>query len=602
MKNFFKMFLAALAAVFVGYFLMAIISIAMIGGMIGSMSMGSTERYLLKDKTVMMITLEGMMNERKDESPLMMFMGATTVGLNDVLDAIQKAKTNDFVKGIYLNCKDLQCGMATLEPVRKALVDFKESGKFLVAYAGTYHQGTYYLASVADKIMMNPQGMFDFHGLNMQVQFVRGLYEKIGVKYQVFKVGTFKSAVEPYIQDKMSEANREQTQSYLDDLWSHWVDNISESRGIPVETLNAYADKYLAFYEPDSILAFGMVDTLMYATGIESYLKKLTGTDSDAKLNIATVKNMNSVFEVKKKKSENKIAILYAEGMIVTSDKNMGFVPGGLIASQKYIGEIQKLKDDKDVKAVVFRVNSPGGSAFASEQIWDAIVELKKEKPVIVSMGDYAASGGYYISCFATRILAEPTTLTGSIGIFSLIPEGEELAKKMGVSFDDVSTNKHSGFGGSIFGIPLFMSAGSRALTTEESDMLQKYIERGYDVFITRCAEGRSMTKEAIDAIGQGRVWTGNQAFSLGLVDGLGSLDDAVKIAAEEAELEDYITKDYPAKEDFMTQLLKGSMGGSRMKFTQFLIGDERFKQHELIQTLKNTDLRQAEMPERVAF
>ena len=600
MKKFLKVFLAALAAVLVGYFLVIIISISLIGGIVGSM--GSTPNFMLKDKTVLMISLEGSLNERKDDSPLFSFMGTTTTGLNDLLEAIQKAKTNDFVKGIYLKCKDLHCGMATLEPVRKALIDFKESGKFVVAYGEMYNQGAYYLSSVADKIMMNPQGMFDFYGLTMQVQFIRGLYEKIGVKYQVFKVGTFKSAVEPYIQDKMSEANREQSQSYMDDLWSHWLANISQSRGIPVETLNEYADKYLAFYETDSLLAFGMVDTLMYSTGIENYLKGLTGTDLKEDLNIATVNNMKGVAEIKKKKSKNEIAILYAEGMIVESDKNLGFIPGGLIASQKYVAEINKLKKDEDVKAVVFRVNSPGGSAFASEQIWNAIVELKKEKPVIVSMGDYAASGGYYISCGATRIVAEPTTLTGSIGIFSLIPEGAELAKKIGISFDEVSTNKHSGFGGRAFGLSPILTAGSRAFTDEESRMLQQYVERGYDLFITRCADGRSMTKEAIDAIGQGRVWTGHQALELGLVDRLGSLDDAVKVAAEEAELEDYITKDYPEKEDFMTQLLKSSMGGSRMKITQFLIGEERYKQHELIQTLKNTDLRQAEMPERVAF
>ena len=601
MKSFFKVFLGALIGVLVGLFIFSIISFAMIGGIVGSMS--SSDPFILKDKTVFMIDLDGSVDERESDSPLNSLTGTTSLGMNDILESIKKAKENEKVKGIYLKCKNFSGGIASLEPLRKALIDFKESGKFVVSYSNAYSQSTYYLASVADKIIINSQGFMDFSGLGVSIQFSRGMYEKMGVKHQVFKLGTFKSAVEPYIQDKMSDANREQSLSYISDIWSHWLGNISESRGIPVETLNEYADKCLVFYETDSLLKFGMVDTMMYVTGMEKYLKGLTETDSEGKLNLASVKNMKSVkTENKTKKSKNEVAVLYADGMIVMNDESFNFLSGSTITATKYISELQKLKEDKDVKAVVFRVNSRGGSASASEEIWNALVELKKEKPVIVSMGDYAASGGYYISCAATSILAEPTTLTGSIGIYGLIAEGEELAKKMGVTFDEVKTNKHSGFGGSAFGIPFIINASSRAFTNEESQMLQKFIERGYDLFLTRCADGRSKTKEEIDMVGQGRVWTGKQALAHGLVDKLGGLEDAVKIAAETAGLDDYNVKDYPKKEDFMTELLKSSMGGAKMKMTKFIMGEEDYKQQMLMQTLKNAEFCVAEMPEYISF
>ncbi|MDR2915226.1 MAG: signal peptide peptidase SppA [Tannerella sp.] len=601
MKSFLKVCVAALAGVLIGFLIISIVGVTMIGGIAGSMS--GSSKFVLKDKTVLMIDLNGSLDERKSESPLNSLMGMTSTGQNDVLEAIREAKENDKVNGIYLKCRNLSSGIATLEPVRKALVDFKETGKFVVSYSDSYDQGTYYLASTADKIIMNPKGSLSFHGLRMQVQFSRGMYEQMGVKYQVFKVGTFKSAVEPYIQDKMSDANREQSSALLNDVWSYWLGNISESRHISVETLNEYADKSLLFYEADSVLKFDMVDTLMYGIEMEKYLKDLTGTNDEGKLNIASVKNMVSVAENgKNKKSKNEIAVLYADGAIVMNDDNSNFLSGNIISAHKYMAEIQKLKEDKDVKAVVLRVNSPGGSAYASEQIWNAIEDLKKEKPVVVSMGDYAASGGYYISCGATCIVAEPTTLTGSIGIFSLIPEGEELAKKIGFTFDEVKTNKHAGFGGSVFRIPFIISAHSRGLTDEEAKMLQGSVERGYDLFITRCAEGRSKTKDEIDAIGQGRVWTGNQALAYGLVDKLGSLDDAVKIATEAAEIADYAVKDYPKKVDFMTELLKSSMGGSKMKIAKFIMGEEEFQQQKLLQVLKNTEICIAEMPERISF
>ena len=601
MKSFFKVFLAALIGVMVGLFIFSIISFAMIGGIVGSMS--SSTQFMLKDKTVFMIDLDGSFDERENENPLSSFTGVTSTGINDILESIKKAKESEQVKGIYLKCRAFSTGIANLEPLRKALFDFKESGKFIVSYSENYNQPTYYLASVADKIIINPQGSLDFFGLRSQLEFSRGMYEKMGIKHHVFKVGTYKSVVEPYIQDKMSDANREQTLSFLNDVWSHLLSNISESRNIPVETLNEYADKFLTYYEADSLIMFGMVDTMLYDAGVENYLKELSATDSDGKLNLASIKNMKSVkTEMQKKKSKNEVAVLYADGPIVTRDDNASFLSGNIIASEKYVTELKKLKNNKDVKAVVLRVNSPGGSVLASEQIWNALVELKKEKPVIVSMGALAASGGYYISCAATSIYAEPTTLTGSIGIFGLFAEGEELSKKMGVTFDEVKTNKHGGFGGKDFGIPFIVNAQSRAFTNEESQIMQKFVERGYDLFLTRCADGRSMTKEAIDIIGQGRVWTGKQALAHGLVDKLGGLDDAIKTAAEAADIENYNTKDYPAKEDFMTQLLKSSMGGAQIRIAKLIMGEEDYKQQMLIKTLKNSEFCVAEMPERISF
>jgi len=600
MKNFIKSVSVASIGVLVGLFIFSFINMVMVGIIIGSMS--NTGSFKVKDNTILRIDFDGQLNDRKIDNPFSSITGTTSVGMDDVLSAIRKAKENEQVKGIYLRCKSLSGGIASLEPIRNALIDFKESGKFIISYADFYNQATYYLSSPADKIMLNPKGMLDFSGLSMRLQFKRGMYEKIGVKYEVFKVGTYKSYVEPFIQDKMSDAYREQTSALLNDVWSHWLEQISESRSIPVNTLQTYADMYLGFYEADTILKFGMVDTLIYAAGIENYLKERLCIKEEAKLNIATVKNMNSLPEAKGKKSKDVIAVIYAEGEIVTHEVKNDFLQGNMFSSEKYIAEFQKLKKDKTIKAVVFRINCPGGSAYASEQLWHAVEELKKEKPVIVSMGDYAASGGYYIACNATQIVAEPTTITGSIGIFSLFPDGEELAKKMGVTFDEVKTNKHSGFGGQYFGIPFLITAKSRAFTKEESQILQAHIERGYDLFITRCADGRSKTKAEIDVIGQGRVWTGKQALALGLVDKLGSLDDALKIAAEIAEIKDYTVKDYPEKKDFFAELFKSATGGATLKMARFMLGDEEYNRQMLMKTLRNTEIIVAEMPERISF
>ncbi|MDR1813304.1 MAG: signal peptide peptidase SppA [Tannerella sp.] len=602
MSNFFKTFFAALAAVIVGAILFSIIGFIMFAGM--AASMGSKSAYILKDRTVLQIDLNGEFSERENDSPLNAFTGGSTSGIDETVKAIRKAKDNDFVKGIYLKAGAISGGVASYEPIRRALAEFKESGKWVVAYGDTYTQGAYYIASVADKIIINPLGLIEFMGMGSTFASVRGMFDKLGIKYQVFKVGTYKSAVEPYIQDKMSDANREQVSSFLNSTWSHILKGISESRNLSVETLNDYADRCLLFTPADSLEMLGMVDTLLYTPDVEAYLKQLTETKDKDKLRIATVKNLQSVPNKQDhKKSKDRIAVLFAEGQILSDEATSSPLLSDLaITAKEFVAELKKLKEDENVKAVVFRVNSPGGSAYASEQIWNAVVELREVKPVVVSMGTYAASGGYYISCAANSIVAEPTTLTGSIGIFGLFPDGEQMAKNIGLSFDEVKTNRHSNFGGASFGIPMLVSAMSRGMTDEESKLLQSYIERGYDLFTTRCADGRSMTKAEIDAIGQGRVWTGAQALEIGLVDKLGGLDDAIAIAAEKAGIEEYRIKEYPVKEDFMTKLMKSTMDGAKMRFIKFITNEDDLKNSLIEKTIRTTDIRQAVMTERVVF
>lgn len=604
MKEFFKMMFASTLGVIIAGVILSILSFMMIVGM--AASLGGEPKFLLQKDTVLELNLDGVINDRESTAnPFGMLIGGGSTqsyGLNDIVSSIEKSKDNDKIKGIYLKTGSTATGFATLEPIRKALIDFKESGKFIVAYGETISQRSYYVASVADKIFMNPSGTFEFLGLGSSQQYNKNVFEKWGVEMQVFKVGTYKSAVEPYIQDKMSDANREQVTAYLGDIWNHMLTGISESRNISIENLNAYADECLIFSAEERIVETGLIDGLKYGTEVDAYLKELVGQKEDDKLNLASVKDLKTVEDADKKKkpAKEKIAILYAEGDIVGDNQATPFNTSGHITAKQYVDELNKLKDDKNVKAVVFRVNSPGGSAYASEQIWNAVKELKKVKPIVVSMGDYAASGGYYISCVASKIFAEPTTITGSIGIFGLIPSGEQLAKKMGAAYDGVATNKHSLFGGNTLSIP-FVGIGllpARKFNNEESLIMQAYIERGYDLFLSRCAEGRNMTKEAIDHIGQGRVWTGNQALERGLVDAIGGIDDAINAAAELADLGDYKTQEYPVQKDFFTQLLEESKSGMGTRLSKALMGKEAWELNRIKSSWTGYDIRQAVIEE----
>lgn len=546
------------------------------------MSFGSSDKYNLKDNTVLTLKLEGTLSERVEPNSFLDLIGQNTdleIGLDDILSSIKKAKENDNIKGIYINSGAFAASNASLKEIRDQLADFKESGKFIIAYADVYSQGCYYLSSVADKVIMNPQGNLDLHGLSSSPTFYKGLLDKIGIEMQIFKVGTFKSAVEPFMLDKMSDANREQVTAYINDIWSTITSEISDSRKISVDKINQLTDSLQTFKLANASVSDGLVDTLMYETEVKEYLKDLLKVEKAKDVRMASIKDMTSVSFVKESNSKDVIAILYAEGSI-----NNGSGKDG-ITDKRYVKEIEKLKDNDKVKAVVFRVNSPGGSAYASEQIWKAITDLKAKKPVVVSMGDYAASGGYYIACNASKIIAQPNTLTGSIGIFGMFPNFEGLTKKVGLSFDNVKTNKFADFGDA-----------TRPMRPEEKVILQQYIEHGYDLFLTRCSEGRNIPKDSLDHIAQGRVWTGNQALKIGLVDALGNIDTAIQEAAKLAKLDDYSLQDYPKKVDFLESLLSNQKEEFATKAMKEYLGKD-YELFKTIKEIKEQDFVQARMP-----
>lgn len=508
MKDFFKFTLATLTGIVLSGIVLFIIGIATLVGIISS----SDTETVVKKNSVMMLDLKGTLVERTQESLeglLGKFTGeaGNTYGLDDILASIKKAKENDNIKGIYIQASWLDAPYASLQAIRTALEDFKESGKFVVAYSDNYTQGLYYLSSVADKVMLNPKGMIEWRGLASAPIFYKDLLQKLGIEMQVFKVGTYKSAVEPFTSTEMSPANKEQVTAFIGSTWNQILDGVSASRKIEKDSLNAYADRMLMFYPSDESVKCGLADTLIYQNNVRSYLKTLVKINEDDRLPILGLDDMINIKKsVPKDKSGDILAVYYASGEITDYDGSATSDEG--IVGSKMIRDLRKLKEDDNVKAVVLRVNSPGGSAFASEQIWHAVKELKANKPVIVSMGDYAASGGYYISCAADSIIAEPTTLTGSIGIFGMIPNVKGLTEKIGLTFDVVKTNKFSDFGNLM-----------RPVNGDERALLQMMISQGYDLFVSRCAEGRHMTKEGIEKIAEGRVWTGEMAKGIGLVD-----------------------------------------------------------------------------------
>ena len=544
MKDFLKFTLATITGIIVSSVLLFIVSILMMFSMLYS----SDSEVTVRENSILKLDLNGSLVERSGEDPWAILMGdeSAAYGLDDLLASIRKAKENENIKGIYIEATDLATdGFAALKEVRDALADFKESGKFIVAYGDMYTQPMYYVASVADRVLLNPEGMLEWSGLSSMPVFYKDLMDKLGIRWQIFKVGTYKSAVEPFIGMEMSEANREQTTDYLTSLWGEMTAEVAASRGVTVDDLNRAADRMLLFQPAGECVEVGLADTLIYKNDVRDYLKQWVGIDEDDDLRTLGLKDMKNVKKnVPKDKSGNIVAVYYADGMI----GSLMAGDGENIDGNRMIRDLRELKEDEDVKAVVLRINSPGGSAYDSEQIWHAVGELKKEKPVIVSMGDYAASGGYYIACNADTIVAEPTTLTGSIGIFGMMPDMQGLAQKVGVSFDVVKTNEFSDMG-----IPV------RPMTESEKALMQAYVERGYDLFLTRVSEGRGMTKEAVDQVGQGRVWTGVRAKELGMVDELGGLDRALEIAVARAGVEGYTRMDYPAKKSAWEQLMEFS-------------------------------------------
>ena len=560
----------------------AILGIVFLTGMIAS----SFTETTIKDNSIFALKLEGTLTEHAQESPfnlLEALMGEEhqVYGLNDILSSIQKAKYNPYIKCIYLQAGMMDAPYASFEEIRNALIDFKSSGKPIIAYADQYTQGMYYLASVADKIIINPQGSIMWHGLASQSIFYKDLLKKIGIDMQIFKVGTYKSAVEPYIATEMSEANRQQVSAVIQSNWDYLLKNVSASRGIPADILNKYADEYMDLKQADEYIACGLADTLLYKDGVLNYLKELSGCDTETNLSILSLEDMTSLIAHDPlMNGQSIIAVYYANGAI---DDNISPEEG--INSDKVIRDLRELRKDEKVKAVVLRVNSPGGSAYGSEQIWREVALLKEVKPVIVSMGDYAASGGYYISCAADCIVANPTTLTGSIGIFGMIPNAEELlTDKLGLHFDVVKTNPLADMGNF-----------THPLNATEKQLMQNYVDKGYQLFVKRCADGRGMSTEAIEKVAEGRVWTGAAAKELGLVDELGGLDKAIEIAAQKAGITTYEVYDYPVQ-DFWTVLLndgKDSYIEGKMSET---LGDF-YHYSKLIQNMRNAYPVQARLP-----
>ncbi len=541
--------------------------------------------YKLEDHTILALNLNGRLKDKVTPNPVMQYLGleeADEISLTDMVSSIRKAKENEKIDGIYLNCGMFSASNALLLELRNELLDFKESGKFIIAYGGTYTQNCYFLASLADKVILNPTGVLDLHGLVSQPMYYKGLFDKLGIEMQVFKVGTFKSAVEPYIMDKMSDANRLQVSSYVNDIWGTILNGISKSRNIPVAELDSIADTFPLFKNPEEIIAKGLADTLMYETDVKQMLATMTGKQKVKDLKLASVGNLKSVELKNKPKGSAVIAVLYAEGSIVSGNSNDD------INDRYYIRQIEKLKNDKDTKAVVLRVNSPGGSAYASEQIWKAVTDLKTVKPVVVSMGGYAASGGYYISCNASKIIAQPSTLTGSIGIFGIFPNVEGLVNKIGISFDNVKTNKFSDFGDI-----------TRPMRDDEKEMLQTYIDKGYDLFLTRCSEGRAIPKDSLSKIAEGRVWTGNQALEIGLVDALGGIDMAIEEAAKIAGYNEYSIKRYPRQKDFFEELLSDKKQEIAVNAMKAYFGEDYslIKTIKEIKEMKEQDFIQARLP-----
>lgn len=558
MKDFLKMTFATVTGLLVTGFILIILGTMSLVGMF----MSSDTEIKVSDNSILRIDLQGEITERYEETPFdELFMGdARPVGLKDILSSIKKAKNNDKIKGIYLNADFFTCGTASLQEIRNTLINFKESGKFVVAYGGIYTQGAYYLASVADKVIINPSGSLSWHGVSANVMFFKEALKKIGVEMQIFRVGSYKSAVEPFITTEMSPANREQTMAFASSIWDQMVKDIAASRNISEKKLNELADQNMDYQQAQTYVNNGLVDTLMYKDQVLTYLKMLTGTSNGDKLATITVSDMKNVSDVVKNHSSNSIAVYYASGEI--DNMSSTSLDEG-IKSEKVILDLRKLREDKNIKAVVLRVNSPGGSAYGSEQIWREVSLLKETKPVVVSMGDYAASGGYYISCTADWIVAEPTTLTGSIGIFGMIPDVSGLVKgKLGITLDGVKTNKLADLG-----------RIDRPFNEDERALIQHMVNNGYELFTKRCSDGRQIPIDELKKIAGGRVWTGTMAKDLKLVDQLGGLDDAIKVAAQRANLDGYRTIAYPQAKDKFTMLFEMSK-------------PERYIQNELKETM----------------
>lgn len=573
MKEFFKFTLATITGIIVTSIIGFLFLLMVIGALIAS----TEKTVMVENQSMLVIKLDNQIVDRAPNDPfsdlnIPGFGSAKKVGLDQIISSIENAVDDDRIKCIYLDLSMVNGGMAAVEEIRNALIAFKDSTeKPIYAYGEMIDQKAYYLATVADKIVLNPQGAIDFRGLGGEVTFFKNALEKLGVDMQIVRHGKFKAAVEPFMLEKMSDENREQTMVYLNSMWNQMLKGISEKRNIPVEKLNELADSVLTFRRGEMALEAGLVDELKYKDEVLDDLREITGIAPDKGIPVIGVSNYAKAPAKKGKKStfsRDKIAVIYASG-----DIGMAMMGSEGIDGEKLSREIRKVRQDSSFKAIVLRIDSPGGSAYHSEVIWREVKLAADTKPVVVSMGNVAASGGYYIACAADKIVAQPNTITGSIGVFGTIPNaGELLNDKLGITTDVVKTNQHSD-----------MPSFTRKMTNFERDLMQGYVENIYDVFLDRVADGRNMTKEAIDEIGQGRVWTGENALEIGLVDELGGLGRAIELAAELSGLENFRTVDLPALTDPFQEFLKGGSDNVRARILKSTLG-ESAKYFELVE------------------
>lgn len=580
-------FLGNVLAVIVGLIIFSVLSILVSFGIIGMIAASGNEEVTVKDNTILHLNLNGRtIVERTSEDDLdipifgSVFGQPNTAGLVNLKKAIEEAKTNPSIKGIYLNTGFVLAGQANLLELREAFEDFKTSGKFILAYDEVYTEGGYYLASVADEIYLNPMGGIDFNGYSSDVLFFTGLFEKVGIKPEVFRVGEFKSAVEPFILKKMSDENRLQTQAFLSDINANALKGIADSRGINLDSLTK-TNNLMLVREPEDAVTYNLITDLAYEDEIHAKLREKLGLSEDDTISTINATKLNTTVKSKNITSRNRIAVILAEGEIVSGDAE------GVISSDKFAKEIRKARKDDNIKAIVLRVNSPGGSVLASEVIWREMVEAKRVKPVYVSMGEVAASGGYYISAPADTIVAQPNTITGSIGIFGLWFNSKELLNdKLGITTDVVETGELSDF-----------MNPTRDLTEVERKIVQTSVEKGYETFISKVAEGRGMNPEDVKAVASGRVWTGNQAIERGLVDVLGGLDDTIELAAQRINAgDDYRVVYYPQKKPWFEQLMSDFGENVKLKMLKSELG-ENFTLYQQAQKLKNYQGIQVRMP-----
>lgn len=588
MEQFFKSVAATIVGIFAFGVIMIIFGFICLFGMVAS----SSGTPSLLDNSVMVLKLQGEISDKAEEDWLGEITGNqfNQLGMNKILSAIHKAKKEDKVKGIYLETGILQTDYATLQEIRGALADFKKSGKWIIAYGDNFSQGGYYLSSVANKVYVNPEGNIDWHGIASQTQYIKDVAAKFGVHFTVVKVGKYKSFTEMYTEDKMSDANREQVSRYINGLWQQILTEVSASRNINKDSLNHYADGIMAFEDSQLLKSRKLVDGFCYYDEIRDVVKKQLGLKSDEKIHQASMDDVNAAVEDSNALGDQ-IAIYYCQGNIVSAASSSLYGSGQEIVSKQVIKDLQELGDDDNIKAIVLRINSGGGEAYASEQLWRAVSMLNKKKPVVVSMGGMTASGAYYMSMGARYVMAQPTTLTGSIGIFGALPDWSDLmTQKLGFKYDEVKTNRHSSYG----------TAGStRHWTPEEIGILQANVNRGYALFRKRVADGRKLPVEQVEQIAQGRVWLGTDAKSIKLVDGLGNLNDAIAKAAQLAKISDYGTQEYPASADWMDQLLdrvSGTSGSYLDEQLRLTLGD-LYKPFMTIRNMKEKEPVQATLP-----